>query len=267
MEISQSFINENNINEITLGYWPRKLVFTSVDRTIINWFNRIIKFNLESRFIRASAKGKKGRNLLHVHPLYPGYDVIITSIYEFEGNNYELDYKYKQNSHYVHTRNFLCPINLNDAWKLVNSSSHQLNGFKAFDHAFKASFSSINHEPGIHRGYGIGSDVYEFIQSPAFKSECFAAIELEASKSNKIKYSFKRSLASLDIDKLSNSECISVIKSAANISSILLAHKWSPHKMLDFLKKASLNTVDAQSLTEEDMEEIRAIRSIKHTHL
>ena len=266
MNNEHSYLNEHNIKDVTLGFWPRSVLLKSVDAELINWFDRVIKFNLESKFIRVYAQAKKGRNTLHLHPDYPGYDIIIRAVYKFEGHEYDLEYKYRQNSHYVSARNKLCPINLNSMWALVSGKPANKLAFQALDEAFKMSFSSTISQSGYHRSYGHGSDIYEAIQSDDFKNECYKAIEAETSKSNKIRYSFKKSLASLCIDNLSNDEVLKIMNSAADISHILLAHKWYPDRMLEFLKKASINVVDAKSLTHADVDEIRAIRSIKLTH-
>lgn len=260
------YITNDNVVSVTVGFWPTSLNLASVDPLIVSWYNRIIKFNLEAEFLGIRAEAKKGRNLLHVHPDHPGFDVVIYSSYRFDGQDLEFEYKYKNNSHYVSVRNKLSPINLNAAWSIVNGSKANKRAFQALDEAFKTSFCSLSQRHGYHRGYGIGSDIFSAIQSDAFKEECLKAISKQAGRSNVVKYGFKKSLASLDIDYLSDDELLQIMKSAACISHILLKHKWSPERMLEFLRKASMNVVDASQLNNDDIAEIRAIRSIKMTH-
>lgn len=260
------FITGDNVSAITLMFWPRKLNFSAVNPIIIDWFDRIIKFNKESVFIKIRPQAVKGRNTLHVHPAHPGFDIRIFATYEFEGVQEEYEYKYKANSHYISVRNKLCPGSLNSIWPITKSSKENTLGFNALDEAFKSTFSSQTPFNGIHRGYGFGSDIDTALQMPEFKQACMEAIELEAAKPPKIKTSFKKSLASMAIDDLTDEELIKVVHSAASMSHVLLAHKWRSERMLELLKRISANLVDAGNLTDEDLCEVRALRSMKATH-
>lgn len=266
MEIP-SYLNQSNVVSVTLNFWPWKLDFNTIDQRIIRWFDRIIDFNLSSKFVSAKPTAKKGRNILHPHKGYPGWDVLIKATYEYNNKQWEFDYRYKQNSHYTSVRNQLCPYNLNEMWALLKSNpAQQDRAFRSLNEAFETSFSGIYREDGIHKSYGLDSDVWKYIQSESFAKKCHAVIE-EAAESNKaVSSTFIKKMSKCDIDNLTDEEVLKAISSMSEFVHISMSNGLNNLKMMDFMNKISVHLADAKLTSADTVKLIRAARSIRSVH-
>lgn len=265
--MTKSYINADNISAVTLNYWPKRCDFASADKRIIEWFDRIVDFNLNAEFMTARPIAKKGRNTLHPHSEYPGWDLSIKTSYLYQNKTWEFDYRYKQNSHYTSVRNSLCPININEMWRLLKPKKNATTqAYESLDSAFGSSFGSMYHGKFMHRGYGQDSDVWGFINSPAFKDECYNAIVKAAESAKVASNVFIKKMAKIEIDGFTNEEILRSIEHASHLAHVLMKHQFSQLKIMDFVHVISLHIADAKLVNAETVEAIKTYRSIKSVH-